>query len=632
VFIEGHLQNTAPAGVTIDVLGAITAPIAYVYADGNNDTVNLARGLDTTPTIVFALLHNDTVNVRAVGGPMTINSLVGPTTINVSSTAGLPGNPPGVVNGIVGPVTVNGSGLDTLNVSDTASTANKAGFLTDTRLTGLGMGQGITYHGLRNLNVYLGAGDDTFAINEINPPTATLVDGGPGDNRVTATFQQDFQGDLTLIDFESGTVQVGRDLVGRMRDLAPGGNLQSVNVGRSVAASGQFLAQGNVTTLTVGQIVDTLTAGQDVAGHVEVDGNLDTAWILGSVLSTTGSTILVGHNLGRLTVGRVVNNEPWFGDVTGLITVLENFDTGYVYGSVSGRIDVSANLTSLLKVFGDVSGAVRVTGYVAELAILGSQSGSFDAGGYVTLLEIGAALTATGTVRVGGDLWSLRTGTDWTRPDHGLFGQVVVAGNFDQLRVEGAMTGTLAVGGDVGQRVVGAGGQVAHYGGIVVNGLFSGQIVAMGNVYGDLWFKSDVTTGRIAVRGAPVPGPDGGQLSGILGDLRVDGQIGPDAAIVSGGALGDAAGGTALRVGDVAGILAAEGAISYGAVGDLSAASIFDQAQGPDAAAIDAVFTDGGQALVIDPSPQGLQDLARLLAQLRALRVDGNGNLTGPVP
>jgi hypothetical protein len=608
--------------VTIDVLGTITAPSgAEVSADGDNDTVNLARGQDTTPTTVNAILHNDTVNVRAARGPMDIFSFVGPTTINVGSTAGLPGHPPGVLSGIVGAVSVQGSGLDTLNVDDTGETGNQTGTLTDTRLTGLSMGQGITYAGLRNLNVYLGAGDDTFAINEINPPTATLVDGGGGNDRVTATFRQDFRGDLTLRDFEAGTVQVGRDLVGRMRDLAPGGNLQSVNVGRSVAAAGQFLAQGNVNTLNV---------GQDVAGHVEVDGNLDTATVLGSVLSTTGSTILVGHNLGRLTVGQVVNNEPVAGNVSGVITVVGNFDTGYVYGTMSGLITVGGDLTSLLKIIGDQSGNVEVVGNVAELDTRGSQSGLFTAGGDVTLLEIRTAITGAGRDLVHGNLWSLLAGLDSANAGNGLFGEVVVGGNLFQAQVAGTMTGTLAVNGDVGAAFGDGSGQLTFYGGVIVDAPFSGQIVALGNDYGDLWFKQGVT-GRIAVRGQPIAGQDA-RRSGILGNVRVDGAIGPTAAIVSGGEIGDAAAGTVLSAAGVSGILAAEGDMSLGSVGDMSGAQVFADTQGANTAAIDAIFTNLGNPLAIDTTPQGLNNLALILADLAALHVGGDGNLTGSVP
>jgi hypothetical protein len=150
------------------------------------------------------------------------------------------------------------------------------------------------------------------------------------------------------------------------------------------------------------------------------------------------------------------------------------------------------------------------------------------------------------------------------------------------------------------------------------------------DLYGDLWFQSDFN-GRIAVEGQAVAGLDPAR-TGILGNVEIDGTMGANAAIVSGGLIGDAAGGTTLSAGGVAGILAAKGAISYGNVGDLSGASVFEQAQGVNAAAIDAIFTDMGQQLFIDATPQGMHNLALILTDLAALHVGGDGNLTGPVP
>jgi hypothetical protein len=151
----------------------------------------------------------------------------------------------------------------------------------------------------------------------------------------------------------------------------------------------------------------------------------------------------------------------------------------------------------------------------------------------------------------------------------------------------------------------------------------------MGNVYGDLWFKQDVT-GRIAVHGQPVTGLSAPR-QGILGNVRVDGQIGTQGAIVSDGLIGDAAGGTQLTAHGVAGALAAKGAISLGPIGNANQAHIFANAQGANAAAIDAIFTDQGNLLFIDTTPTGMWDLALILKDLAALNVAG-GNLTGPTP
>ena len=77
---------------------------------------------------------------------------------------------------------------------------------------------------------------------------------------------------------------------------------------------------------------------------------------------------------------------------------------------------------------------------------------------------------------------------------------------------------------------------------MLVNGGFDGQLVVLGDDYGDLAFHGGITGGRIAVKGT------GGARSGILGNVIVDrgiystdcGVIDAGSAIVSGGEIGDA--------------------------------------------------------------------------------------------
>jgi hypothetical protein len=122
------------------------------------------------------------------------------------------------------------------------------------------------------------------------------------------------------------------------------------------------------------------------------------------------------------------------------------------------------------------------------------------------------------------------------------------------------------------------------------------------------------------------------QRFGILGNVEVDGVIGTSGAIVSGGLIGDAAGGTTLSAGGDAGVLAAKGDISVADLGDTSGASIFNDASGVNAAAIDAIFTDRGRPLTIDTTVQGLSDLDLILTDLASLHVDSTGNLEGLRP
>ncbi|MCY2927242.1 MAG: hypothetical protein NT031_17775, partial [Planctomycetota bacterium] len=78
---------------------------------------------------------------------------------------------------------VGASDPDTLNVSDAADTANALGTLTQTHLTGLGMGApGIEYHGLTNLNIFLGSGNDLFNVRGTLPTTS--LNAGEGDDMI----------------------------------------------------------------------------------------------------------------------------------------------------------------------------------------------------------------------------------------------------------------------------------------------------------------------------------------------------------------------------------------------------------------------------------------------------------------
>ena len=86
----------------------------------------------------------------------------------------------------------------------------------------------------------------------------------------------------------------------------------------------------------------------------------------------------------------------------------------------------------------------------------------------------------------------------------------------------------------------------------------------------------------------------------ILGDVTVRGSIDGPAAIVSGGVIGDVAGGTTLSSGAIKGILAAKADIAFGGTGNIKRSTIIENASGANAAAIDAIFTQGGNPLEFD--------------------------------
>ena len=215
-----------------------------------------------------------------------------------------------------------------------------------------------------------------------------------------------------------------------------------------------------------------------------------------------------------------------------------------------------------------------------------------------------------------------------------LTGRIISRGNLiSSIRSDGGASGLVAAQGNFGA-ITTLLGTPTRVGGLLVNGGFSGQLVVLGNDYGDLTFHGGLTGGRIAVKGT------GGVQSGILGNVIIDrgfyptGSIGAGSAIVSGGEIGDASLGTALSVTDSNhGIVAAIGQIrvSNGPLGGYVFNNVGATPGNPNAAAIDAIFTDEGQPLGLDLPNEPLAGLAEILEDLAALYVDpDNGDLAGP--
>jgi hypothetical protein len=248
-----------------------------------------------------------------------------------------------------------------------------------------------------------------------------------------------------------------------------------------------------------------------------------------------------------------------------------------------------------------------------------------------TMGDIGQALTNDGGAIVGTTTLHASGG--------GIIGKVISRHDLvSQILLNGGMSGAIAAQGDIGaiQRdpsgnaVLDASGHLIRFGGIQVSGGIGGQIVALGNIFGDI-ASNGIPNGRIAAKGRAVPGL-AATRKGILGNININGNIDPGGAIVSAGLIGDQVGGTALNVNNVKGILAAEAGIAFGQTGNLNAASIFNPASGDDARAIDWIFTNGGVDLAFDlvPGSLDLGGLALILTDLRNLRVV-NGRLTGTV-
>jgi len=277
--------------------------------------------------------------------------------------------------------------------------------------------------------------------------------------------------------------------------------------------------------------------------------------------------------------------------------------------SILGNIDAS----------GPIAGTIQTTGLETD-PITGEVS--------AVAADFGRVLTdASGRI----------VGTTTVQASAGLPGRLISRGDLISAVATHQFSGLIAAQGDIGaiQRnpdgsaVLDAHGHLLRFGSIYSNGgVRGGQIVALGNIFADILADGGLRGSQIAGEGRAVAGLDPARR-GILGDVTIHGIIDGGAAVVSGGRIGDAAGGTVLSVGNNKGIVAAKGAINFdhGARGD-----VFANATGVDAAAIDAIFTEDHLPLLFDLTGLDLGGLALILRDLAALSVDGHGHLTGPLP
>ena len=188
-------------------------------------------------------------------------------------------------------------------------------------------------------------------------------------------------------------------------------------------------------------------------------------------------------------------------------------------------------------------------------------------------------------------------------------------------QVDGDFSGVIAAQGNIGKTFTYASGQSLRLGGIDADQV-SGDIVSLGTILADIDIGGGLRGGRIAAK------------KGIAGNLTINGDLDSAAAIVSGGEIGDPALGTQLTLhGDNRGFIAADGVIHNAAsLAGIVFNNVAATPDNPNAAAIDAVFTEMGQPLSFDINGVYLAGLDDILHNLALLRVGSGGNLTGTTP
>jgi hypothetical protein len=313
----------------------------------------------------------------------------------------------------------------------------------------------------------------------------------------------------------------------------------------------------------------------------------DTLFLPSGSTSTEVSAVLFQGQGGSLTTAQPINvsitSDGSLGDL--VLSAPQGLPANVMAQSIVGNIDVTN---------GGISGTIQTKENLGR-----------------TITDLSGNITGVTSIQTGGG---------------GLTGKIIVGGNLiSTVELQSGMDGVIAVQGDIGAiqtnaniAVTTATNALIRFGGITVStGGVNGQVVAIGNVFGDINVTGGLS-GRIVVKGNSGEYHLASDRFGILGNVSISGGIGTTGAIVSAGRLGDNTGGTLLSIsGKDKGILAAKGGINPANISNLP--NVFT---GLNAAAVDAIFTNGSVPLTIPG------DLGQILLKLAALHVDSNGKLT----
>jgi hypothetical protein len=213
-------------------------------------------------------------------------------------------------------------------------------------------------------------------------------------------------------------------------------------------------------------------------------------------------------------------------------------------------------------------------------------------------------------------------------------GEIISAGNLvSSVTIHGAFSGVIAAQGDIGaikrnssgSALTTSSGALTRYGGVAINGRDSGQIIALGNILGNITVTATMT-GRIAAQGQAVAGLDASRI-GILGNVTIH-SCAAGTAIISGGIVGDGAGKTSIKLGKAGGFVAAQGNVNMKST-TMGAGNMLENVTGANLSAIKAIFTNGGVPLQFNTGGN-LQGLALIGNDLKNLE-NSAGSLSGPI-
>jgi hypothetical protein len=370
---SGNTLNVDDSGDTVANTGTLTSStltglglgVGITYTSINTLNISLGLGVDT-----FGVEStNSSTRTLLNTGPAA-------DTVNVGS------NEPdaSLTSAIQGALTIVGAGDDVLNVNDAADTVGETGTLTNTVLSGLGMGvAGITYSGLVSLNIYLGLANDTFNVLSTAAMTVTTINAGTGVNVVNVGSNAPATGGV-VADIQGGLIIAG----------SGADTLNVDDTGDTVGQSGTLSA----TTLTgLGLGTGGITYSGLAALNINLGSGNDTFTVIG-VTPVTASTINGGPGINtaiiNVTGNLLAQNLTLLNFNTTSVTVTGNFggvlnDGGTVTsitigGSLTSGAIINVGSVSTVTISGDLAGLLNVTGQLGTLTVDGGTPGQIVAG------------------------------------------------------------------------------------------------------------------------------------------------------------------------------------------------------------------------------------------------------------
>ena len=422
LIVDGSADGAArSATLTPTVLAGLSdAPVTFAGLSAL--TVNLGTADDaivvtdtSTPTTINGNVGDDTITIAAAHAATTVNTGASHNTVAVLTNAApvtlnaAAGNDnditlgtAGRTAGLAGPIVVNGGA--TLTVDDSADAAAAGVVVTPTTLAGL-TPTPIAYANVGALNVRLGAGDNTAAVDDTS--AVTTVVGGSGNDTLTINATSN------AVHLTTGTGSNAVTVAGNGADVtvdAAGTTAVAVGAGHLAAVAGPVTVNG-ATTLSVDGSADGPTtlaiSPTAITGPVAV--NYTTA-ALSVRLGDAGNTVVVNGTSAPTDVATGGGS-----DVVAITATTAPLavHTGGGFNAVSlGGVDpaITANLAGPVTIDGggsdllsldDTGDTARVAGTIAPATLTGFTPAPVGYRGVATLaMSLGSggnAVTVAGT-------------------------------------------------------------------------------------------------------------------------------------------------------------------------------------------------------------------------------------------